>query len=188
MGVSLLLLPFYGLSSLLTGDGSRLIVLYGPLVTALSARTLFRLVRELGASASRAVAVAFTFAFGTLAWHYSTTILQRVSGRPSNDGRDLLAPRLSARCAATLATRGRRGNGDNAARSLGLGAAHRHPDHDLCALPDVRVRRASSIVARLVGYGAPLGAVLAVNLWYDWLRNEPADRTPALLRTLERVG
>jgi hypothetical protein len=74
LGVSLLLLPFYALSSLLTGDGSRLIVLYGPLVTALTAWVLFRLLRELGASSSRSLAIAFTFACGTLAWHYSTTI------------------------------------------------------------------------------------------------------------------
>src|ERR1700716_1679128 len=74
LGVSLFLLPFYGLSSLVTGDGSRLIVLYGPLITALAAWALFRLLRELGASPSRSVAVAFTFAFATLAWHYSTTI------------------------------------------------------------------------------------------------------------------
>ena len=67
LGVSLLLLPFYGLGALLTGDGTRLIVLYGPLVTALTAWVLFRLLRELGASASRAVAIALIFAFGTLA-------------------------------------------------------------------------------------------------------------------------
>ncbi len=49
-------------------------MLYGPLVTALTAWVLFRLLRELGASTSRALAITFTFAFGTLAWHYSTTI------------------------------------------------------------------------------------------------------------------
>jgi hypothetical protein len=170
LGVSLLLLPFYRLSSLLTGDGSRLIVLYGPLVTALTAWVLFRLLRELGASASRAMAIALTFAFGTLAWHYSTTIFSeplvalgmtaaiywlRVYQRDARR-RWLLA--AGAATAVSLLARW---------DSLLLIVA---PLAVYALYQVMRTRRGSAMVAGLFTFGAPLAAVLTVNLWYDWLR------------------
>jgi Dolichyl-phosphate-mannose-protein mannosyltransferase len=170
LGVSLLLLPFYGLSSFLTGDGSRLIVLYGPLVTALTAWVLFRLLRELGASASRAVAIAFLFAFGTLAWHYSTTIFSeplvalgmtaaiywlRVYQRDARR-RWLLASGVAT--AVTLLARW---------DSLLLIVA---PLAVYAVYQVVGTRRGRAMVAGLLTFGAPLAAVLAANLWYDWLR------------------
>ena len=170
LGVSLLLLPFYGLGSLLTGDGSRLIVLYGPLVTALTAWALFRLLRELGASPSRAVAIVLIFAFGTLAWHYSTTIFSeplvalgitaafywlRVYQRDARR-RWLLA----AGAATAVALLARWDSVLLVVVPLALYAVYQA----------VRARRSSPIAAGLVTFGAPLTAVLAANLWYDWLR------------------
>src|SRR6266853_4877288 len=170
LGVSLLLLPFYGLSSFLTGDGSRLIILYDPLVTALTAWALFRLLRELGASASRAMAIALTFAFGTLAWHYSTAVFSepvvalgltaafywlRVYQRDARR-RWLLAAGVAT--ALTLLARW-----DSAlliVAPLGVYAVYQL----------VRARRTSPLVAGLFAFGLPLAAALAVNLWYDWLR------------------
>jgi hypothetical protein len=170
LGVSLLLLPFYGLSSILTGDGSRLIVLYGPLVTALTAWVLFRLVRELGASASAAMAIALLFAFGTLAWHYSTTIFSeplvalgmtaaiywlRVYRRDARR-RWLLASGIAT--AVTLLARW-----DSVLLVVAPLA--------LYALYQVaRAKRERPIVAALFTFGSPVVAVLAANLWYDWLR------------------
>ena len=170
LGVSLFLLPFYGISSLLTGDGSRLIVLYGPLVTALTAWALFRLLRELGASPSRAVAIVLIFAFGTLAWHYSTTIFSeplvalgltaafywlRVYQREARR-RWLLA--AGAATAVTLLARW---------DSVLLVVA---PLSLYGLYQVIRTRRARAIFTELVTFGAPIAAVLAVNLWYDWLR------------------
>jgi dolichyl-phosphate-mannose-protein mannosyltransferase len=170
LGVSLLLLPFYGLSSLLTGDGSRLIVLYGPLVTALTAWVLFRLLRELGASASRALAIAFTFAFGTLAWHYSTTIFSEPLVALGMTAaiywlrlyqRDARRRWLLAAGAATAMTLLARWD------SLLLIVA---PIALYAVYQVVRVKRPSQMIMGLFTFGAPLAAVLAVNLWYDWLR------------------
>ncbi|TMD87495.1 MAG: phospholipid carrier-dependent glycosyltransferase, partial [Chloroflexi bacterium] len=170
MGVSLLLLPFYGLGALLTGDGTRLIVLYGPLVTALTAWVLFRLLRELGASASRAVAIALIFAFGTLAWHYSTTIFSeplvalgvtaaiwwlRVYQRDPRR-RWLLAAGVAT--AITLLSRW-----DSVLLIVAPVAVY-------AVYQIVRAKRLSPAVAGLFTFGAPLAAALAANLWYDWLR------------------
>ena len=170
LGVSLLLLPFYGLSSLLTGDGSRLIVLYGPLVMALTAWVLFRLVRELGASPSRAMAVALVFAFGTLAWHYSTTIFSeplvalgltaavywlRVYQRDPRR-RWLLSAGVAT--AVTLLARW-----DSVLLIVAPLAVY-------AVYQVLRARRGSTMLAGLVTFGTPLAAILAVNLWYDWLR------------------
>jgi hypothetical protein len=170
LGVSLLLLPFYGLGSLLTGDGSLLIVLYGPLVTALTAWVLFRLLRELGAPTSRAVAIALIFAFGTLAWHYSTTIFSeplvalgmtaaiywlRVYQRDPRR-RWLLAAGVAS--AITLLARW------DSALLIVL------PLVVYAVYQVMRARRWSPAVAGLFTFGAPLAAALAANLWYDWLR------------------
>jgi hypothetical protein len=170
IGVSLLLLPFYGLGWLLTGDGSRLIVLYGPLVTALTAWTLYRLLRELGASASRAVAIALIFAFGTLAWHYSTSIFSEplvALGITAaiywlrlyqSDARQrwLLAAGIAT--AITMLARW-----DSVLLIVAPLAVY-------AVYQVVRSRRAKPLIAGLVTFGAPLLAALAVNLWYDWLR------------------
>jgi hypothetical protein len=170
LGVSLVLLPFYWLSSLLTGDGSRLIVLYGPLVTALTTWVLFRLLRELGASASRALAIAFIFAFGTLAWHYSTTIFSEplVGLGLTAAFYWLCVYRRDARRRWLLA----------AGTATALTLLARWDSILLIVFPLViyaayrviRVGRARPIVEGLFTFSAPLAAVLAVNLWYDWLR------------------
>ena len=170
LGVSLLLLPFYGLSTLLTGDGTRLIVIYGPLVTALTAWLLFRLVRELGASPSRALAIAFSFAFATLAWHYSTNIfseplialgltaaiywLRLYQRDPRN--RWLLAAGVAT--AVTLLARW-----DSIlliVPPLGVDAVYQV----------MRARQTRRVLLGVVNFAAPVVAVLAINLWYDWLR------------------
>ncbi|HXN57393.1 MAG TPA: glycosyltransferase [Candidatus Angelobacter sp.] len=171
LGVSLLLLPFFGLGSLLAGDGSRFIVLYGPLVTALTAWVLLRLLRELGASLSRAVVIALTFAFGTLAWHYSTSIFSEpLVGlgitaaiywlhRYQRDARGRWLLAAGSATAITLLAR---------FDSLVLVVA---PVALYAVFLVVRARPLSrDRLAALFDFGAPVGAALAVNLWYDWLR------------------
>jgi hypothetical protein len=156
---------------MLAGDGSRFIVLYGPLVTALTAWVLFRLLLELGASLSRAVIIALTFAFGTLAWHYSTSIFSEplvglgitaavyCLHRYQRDARGRWLLAAGSATALTLLAR---------FDSLVLVVA---PVALYAVFQVVRARPSSrDRLAALFGFGAPVAAVLALNLWYDWLR------------------
>lgn len=171
IGVSLLLLPFYGLGSLLGGDGTRFIVLYGPLVTALTAWALFRLLLELGASLSRSLAIALVFAFGTLAWHYSTAIFSEpLVGlgltaalywlrRYQRDARPRWLVAAGTATALTLLARW---------DSLLLVVA---PLALYAVFQVVQARPARrDRAAALCVFGALIVPALAVNLWYDWLR------------------
>ena len=74
LGVPLLLIPFFWLGQVLTHDGTRLAILYEPVVTAATVAALGRLLGELGCSWWRRVVLCGIYAFGTLAWYYSTTI------------------------------------------------------------------------------------------------------------------
>jgi hypothetical protein len=171
LGVSLLLLPFFGVGSLLGGDGTRFMLLYGPLVTALTALVLLRLLLELGASLSRALVIALIFAFGTLAWHYSTSIFSEpLVGlgltaalywlrRYQRDARPRWLLAAGAASALTLLARW---------DSLLLVVA---PLALYAVFQVVRAKPASrDRIAALFGYGALVATALAVNLWYDWLR------------------
>ena len=171
LGVSLLLLPFYALGSLLTGDGSRLIVIYGPLLTAITAWVLLRLLRELGASLSAAVAIALAFAFSTLAWHYSTSIFSE----------PLVGLGL------TLAVLWLRAYGRDPRRRwlVAAGAAAgltllARWDSLLLVVAPIAIYAAFQVLRSVpqwpgrlrafAGFSSPIAAALAVNLWYDWLR------------------
>ena len=71
IGTSLALLPFVALGQLWLHDPRALVILYLPMVTALTVVGLNAVLVELGVSRLWAVALSLIFAFGTLAWHYS---------------------------------------------------------------------------------------------------------------------
>jgi hypothetical protein len=74
IGTSIALLPFVALGQLLLHDPRALVILYLPMVTALTVVALNAVLVELGASRIWAVGLSLIFAFGTMAWHYSGVI------------------------------------------------------------------------------------------------------------------
>jgi hypothetical protein len=71
LGVSLALVPLFSIGWLVFHDGTRLIMLFDPLITAGTVVALYWLLVALGATYRRSVALSLLFAFGTLAWFYS---------------------------------------------------------------------------------------------------------------------
>ena len=71
IATSLALLPFVALGQLLMHDPRALVIVYLPLVTALTVVALNAVLVELGVVRTWAAALALIYAFGTLAWHYS---------------------------------------------------------------------------------------------------------------------
>jgi hypothetical protein len=71
IGTSLVLLPFVALGQLLIHDPRALVILYLPMVTALTVVAVNALFNELGVSRIWAAGLSLIFAFGTMAWHYS---------------------------------------------------------------------------------------------------------------------
>jgi 4-amino-4-deoxy-L-arabinose transferase-like glycosyltransferase len=71
IATSLALLPFVALGQLLMHDPRALVILYLPIVTALTVVALNAVLVELGITRLWAAALSLIFAFGTMAWHYS---------------------------------------------------------------------------------------------------------------------
>ena len=71
IATSLALLPFVALGQLLMHDPRALVILYLPIVTALTVVALNGVLVELGTSRIWAAGLSIIFAFGTMAWHYS---------------------------------------------------------------------------------------------------------------------
>jgi len=171
LAVSLLLVPIYWLGQLLQHDGNRFIVLYEPAVTALTAVTLYALARDLGASYRRSLAISLAYAFGSLAWYYSTAIFTE----------PLVAATLTG-ALFWLRKYGRTRQGLwllLAGSAVSLSLLARWDSALLVVVPIslyalVHVWRRTSMlwsrVASLTLYAAPIVMGLAVDLWYDWIR------------------
>jgi len=71
IGTSLALLPLVALGQLVLHDPRALVVLYLPVVGALTVVVLYGVLHELGVSRRWAAGLSLIYAFGTLAWHYS---------------------------------------------------------------------------------------------------------------------
>ena len=71
LAVSVLLVPLFALGQLIFHDGIVLLSIYQPLVSALTAVALLRLLVDLGVSWQKSLTVALLYAFGSLAWYYS---------------------------------------------------------------------------------------------------------------------
>ncbi|HEX9095243.1 MAG TPA: phospholipid carrier-dependent glycosyltransferase, partial [Candidatus Dormibacteraeota bacterium] len=71
IGTSLALVPLVALGEFLMHDPRALVILYLPLITALTVVALNAVLVELGVSRTWAAALSLIFAFDTLAWHYS---------------------------------------------------------------------------------------------------------------------
>jgi len=180
LAVSLLLVPFFWLGQLILENGSRFIILYEPAVTALAVGGLYYLARDLGASYRRSLAISMAYAFGSLAWYYSTTIFTEPLIAASMIG-GLLWMRIFRRD-------GRERWLLIAGTAVGLTVLARWDSALLVAVPfsvyalHLVLRRSSTLgkrVTALMMYGAPIAAVLVVNLWYDWLRyGNPVDLGP----------
>jgi hypothetical protein len=180
LAVSLLMVPIYALGQLVQHDGSRFIVLYEPLVTALTVLGLYALARDLGATHVRSLAVSLAYAFGSLAWHYSTTIFAE--------------PLIAAAMTGALLWLRKYGRDGQtrwlvlAGSATGLSLLARWDSALLVVLPFslyalVLVWRRTAMVwhrlAALALYALPTVVVLAVNLWYDWLRyGDPLNLGP----------
>ena len=180
LAVSLLLLPVFLLGQVLQHDGSRLIVLYEPTISALTVVAVYRLARELGASYVRSLAAALAFAFGTLAWYYSTTVFTE--------------PLIGLAMIGALWSLYRYRRDGHARELLGAGALvaltllARWDSVLLVIVPfggyaliqvRGRVLPGTKWIGRLLLFAAPIAAALAVNLAYDWVRyGSPLDAGP----------
>jgi hypothetical protein len=74
IGLSLLMLPLVAMGAVAFHDPRLLVTLLEPMVTALTVVALNLVLVELGCSWRRSVAIAAAYAFGTLAWHYSSIL------------------------------------------------------------------------------------------------------------------
>jgi hypothetical protein len=74
IGLSLLMAPLVALGAVLLHDPRLLVTLLEPAVTAGTVVALNLLLVELGCSWRRSLAIAVAYAFGTLAWHYSSLL------------------------------------------------------------------------------------------------------------------
>jgi hypothetical protein len=71
IGTSIMLLPFVAVGQLLLHDPRAFVLLYLPIITALTVVAFNALLIELGVSWTRALWLSVILAFGTLAWHYT---------------------------------------------------------------------------------------------------------------------
>jgi len=71
IGTSLALLPLVALGQLLLHDPRALVILYLPVICALTVVALNAVLVELGVARTWAAGLSLIYAFGTLAWHYS---------------------------------------------------------------------------------------------------------------------
>jgi hypothetical protein len=71
IGTSLALLPLVALGQFLLHDPRALVILYLPVVSALTVVALYAVLVELGVTRTWAAGLSLIYAFGTLAWHYS---------------------------------------------------------------------------------------------------------------------
>jgi hypothetical protein len=189
LGVSLLLLPLFGLGRLLLHNGASLISLYEPSVTALTAVALHGLLRELGGTWRCSLILALSFAFGTMAWHYAGFLFSE----------PLVGLALTAALWALLRFRAGGRSPALAAAGVALAVAllARWDSLVLVVLPvtiyaiyQVWVRRGhlKKRGYRLAAFGIPIAGALVVNLLYNAHRYgsplsfgyTPQFRTPLL--------
>lgn len=171
LGVSLLLLPLFGLGRLLLHNGASLISLYEPSVTALTAVALHSLLRALGCAWRRSLILALSFAFGTMAWHYAGFLFSE----------PLVSLALTVALLALLRFRasGRRRWLAAAGVALAVALLARWDSLVLVVLP-VTIYAAYQVWARpahfqersyrLLAYGIPIAGALVVNLMYNAVR------------------
>lgn len=74
LGTSLLLLPLVFIGYLFLNNAAALILLYLPLITALTVVALNLVLIELRIPAGRALWLSLAFAFATMAWHYASVL------------------------------------------------------------------------------------------------------------------
>ncbi len=193
LGVSLAMLPLFAAGQLLFGNGGRLLPLYEPGITALTVVALYRLLRELGCSWTRSLVLAVGYAFGTLAWHYSTTIFSE----------PLLALALTLAVLWLLVYRrsGRRRWLAGAGSAAGIALLARWDSTLLVVLPlSIYAfflvwrggRGVSHQAVAVATFSLPVAAALGINLAYDWVRYHDALSTgvafPSLFSTPLVVG
>jgi hypothetical protein len=172
LAVSLLLLPLFVLGQLVFLDGMVLLTLFEPLVTALTVVTLFRLLVAFGLSWRRSLGISLLYAFGSLAWYYSGVLYsEQLVGLATSAGLLWLLhyTRTGGRRWA-FATGG----------ALAIALLARW-DALLLVVAPVAIafawrwwgrRQPSSRhrVSAALAFAAPIVAVLAVNLAYDFFR------------------
>lgn len=74
LGTSILLLPFVFVGYILLHDPTALILLYLPIITALTVVVVDRIFVELGTGSAQALWLSLAFAFATMAWHYTSVL------------------------------------------------------------------------------------------------------------------
>jgi hypothetical protein len=171
LGVSLALIPLFSIGWLLFHDGTRLIVLFDPLVTAGTVVALSRLLLALGATYRRSVALSLLFAFGSLAWFYS--------GQLFSEPLTALALTLAVLWSLRYRHSGRRKWLVASGAAVAVSVLARPDSILLVALPltayiaFVVVRRHGwrwPAAVDLMAYGSCAGVGLVADLWYNWLR------------------
>jgi len=74
LAVPFLILPLVAAGHAFLGDGTRLLTVYQPVVTAATVLVVALIARELGCTWRRAIGSALLFGFATVAWYYSNIL------------------------------------------------------------------------------------------------------------------
>jgi hypothetical protein len=171
LGTSLLLLPLVALGNLALHDPRALIILYLPVITALTVVALSWLFLELGITRRRSLWLCLIFAFATLAWHYASVLFSE----------QLVALAIVVSLLGLLSFRrtGRRRWLATAGGALGLAILAREDSAALVVVPFAfyllwlvlrgHGARGEKLLA-LASFGGPLLLGAAVALGYDVLR------------------
>ena len=171
IGLSLLMVPLVAMGAVLFHDPRLLVTLLEPTVAALTVVALNLLLVDLGCSWRRSVVIAVGYAFGTLAWHYSSVLFTEpviglclvvaVFGMLRHRRRGGIGSLVIAGTAAGVAVLMRWDSVLTAAGPVGL-----------CALWIVARTAAPlrSRILKLAAFGAPVAIAVGIDLAYDVLR------------------
>jgi hypothetical protein len=171
IGLSLLMAPLVAVGAVLFHDPRLLVTLLEPTVTALTVVALNLLLVELGCSWRRSVAIAVAYAFGTLAWHYSSVLFTEpviglclvvaVLGIVRHGRESGIGWLVIAGGATGVAVLMRWDSVLTVAGPVGLCAVW------VVARTPAQLRYR---ILQLVAFGSPVVLAIGIDLLYDWLR------------------